>query len=148
MSTEMSLHPGNLYPHAPEKTAELKAAYLQQFPEPSWAYSWSDGWYRLVKEACAGLDRPAHEERWMQTKQKLVGRVVKLAGWWIATCEACEPLIRAYRTLAWELAGEDPDAGVYWQVGHRLERPWGPLPLPTLFENSLPPHILRGVHDE
>ncbi len=142
MSKEMNSHPCNLYAHALEKTAAQKAAYLQQFPEPSSAYSWSDVWYRLVKEACARLDRPAHEELRLQTKEKLDGCVLNLAGWWIATCEACEPLIRAYRTLAWEFAGEDPDAGDYWQVGQRLERPWGPLPLPMLFENSLPPAIL------
>jgi hypothetical protein len=30
------------------------------------------------------------------------GRIVNLTGWWIATCETCEPLIRAHRDLPWE----------------------------------------------
>ena len=49
----------------------------------------------------------------------------------------------SYETQDGRLTAVDPDAGVYWQVGHGLDEQWGPLPLPAPFEDSLPPHILR-----
>ena len=74
MSTR-SAHPGNIFARERDNIASLKAVYSHQFPEPSWAYSWPDGWHRLVTEACAALDRLAPDGRWLQIKEKL-GREV------------------------------------------------------------------------
>lgn len=154
-------HPGNIYAHESANVATLKAAYPRLFPEPYWAYSWPDGWHRLVTEACAALDRLAPDGHWLQIKEKFgglrlyyhggplrfdvhtpkgvisgsmgpdggpvertdlnriiqqleedsgltcalcagahgAGRTVDLNGWWITTCETCEPLVRTFRAL-------------------------------------------------
>jgi serine/threonine protein phosphatase 1 len=47
----------------------------------------------------------------------------------------------AYQAPDGRLTAVDPDAGVYWQVGHRDDQQWGPLPLPAPFESSLPRHL-------
>ncbi|HBG29495.1 MAG TPA: hypothetical protein DDW98_02520 [Gammaproteobacteria bacterium] len=49
----------------------------------------------------------------------------------------------AYERPDGRLTAVDPAARVYWQVGHRKDEQWGPLPLPAPFEDSLPPHLLR-----
>ncbi len=72
MSTR-STHPGNIFARERDNIASLKAVYPHQFPEPSWAYSWPDGWHRLVTEACAALDRLAPDGRWLQIKEKFGG---------------------------------------------------------------------------
>ncbi len=44
----------------------------------------------------------------------------------------------AYEAPGGRLTAVDPAAGVYWQVGHREDQQWGPLPLPEPFEYRLP----------
>jgi serine/threonine protein phosphatase 1 len=51
-----------------------------------------------------------------------------------------------YQTPDGRLTAVDPDAGVYWQVGHREDEQWGPLPLPAPFEKSLPPETFKRRH--
>lgn len=71
--TTTSRHPGNVYARERDNVAALELAYPHQFPEPSWAYSWPDGWHRLVAEACAGLARLRPDGYWRQIKEKFGG---------------------------------------------------------------------------
>ncbi|MEC9358668.1 MAG: hypothetical protein VX836_12475 [Pseudomonadota bacterium] len=76
-----SPHPGNIYARELENVAALKAAYPHQFPQPSWAYSWPDGWHRLVAQACAGLAHHRPDAHWLQIKEKFGGlRLYHLGG--------------------------------------------------------------------
>lgn len=50
----------------------------------------------------------------------------------------------AYERPDGRLTAVDPAAGIYWQVGHREDQEWGPLPLPTPFEDFLPRYLYTG----